>query len=336
MRKLILLLFVPLYSLGQLESLDNSLFELNESYNYLLAEALEETYFYNTVKLNETKNNIIEYENGQNNTEFGFKQKSYSSFESDYQDLIKLKIAAKDIYLLNINPYSRDKDYLDLFWKRAVESFGFVDVFYFREKYGHNYRDIRDYSYTFLKQWNYTYTGKLKEVLLGPKGDSSLWSEGTMSFTQNLFNQIKRSRPEQLVELAGLSIPLIFYTLMLFFLFKISYVNKLAIRFLLFAHNNKLQLLKHTNLTFRYLLIPLSIVFFYLALDNLRLITQNSSFWTPNGILEIGLTSFYRDDINYYASVTTGWHIVILKFLTYTLIAYAFSFGVSFFQKSKP
>lgn len=205
----------------------------------------------------------------------------------------ELLLGAKEIYLLNNNPLSIKKSYLELFLKRAAESFMFTDVLDSREIFGHSYRDRMDYAYGFLKYVE-IFTD-YKEVKGGELID---------------YSKFKRSPTEELIELSALCVPILIYLLVIYLILKIKKLNKLlgTVPFLILKRYDQVKNQKKIT-AFKTMFFSLYVYLIYGILKNIRIINGQ----TPNRVM----WDQYNDNLNAYARIYDPWHIFLIEHILY-------------------
>jgi hypothetical protein len=331
-------LLIILLIFAKVVSQNSNLGSFNENYQALNKKANEQTYSLMLYNFDKAKKNILDFEKSKGNFNYDFSYKSLSSFEKDYQKWKKIKIASKFIYLMNINPFTENKKYFELYWKRTVESFDFYDPFYLREYYGHSYRDRFDYAYSYVSIMNRQFNFDLyfyehpelidQKVSDIPKED--LNNEKYFFERFDCYDQVKRSKVELIIENLAMLTPLIIYCIIIFSVFKLQYVKNIFNKFIFFGYKKNIHLTKKLKLILKYLLLFISLFFIYDIIDNLRLIPNNNGimngFYTPNGILEQAMESPYLfDDISNYARIKEGWHFILFKYMFLVIFAYFIS-----------
>ena len=301
-------------------------------------KANELTYFKMAYSFEKAKKNIEDFEKSNGNFNYDFSYKSLSSFEKDYQKWKKIRIASKFIFLMNINPFSERKNYFELYWKRAAESFDFYDPFYLREYYGHSYRDRFDYSYSYIRLMNQQFNfdlyyyehPELIDQKVSDIPEDDLNNEKYFCERYDYYNEVKRSKVELIVENLAMLTPLAIYCIIIFLFFKLQYVKNILNKFIFFGYKKNIHFTNKLKLIFIYLLVIISLFFIYDIIDNLRLIPKGfgimNKLHTPNGLLEQALESPYSfDDINKYAQIKEGWHFILFKYMFLVLVAYVIS-----------
>lgn len=166
------------------------------------------------------------------------KEKKYSSKEeaikvtkSTLLDHAKYSVGYWPIYYLNQSPVSAGgkKNYFQLYWRTAIESFPFVDDFTFRERFGYSYRNKLDYIYAALKHTIFTHEIARESDWSWIKG------KGPNQYTFEDFatdETFKRNTLENLIEGFAKYTPFFLFLLMLWFVYRVdvsrntNFINK--------------------------------------------------------------------------------------------------------------
>ena len=131
----------------------------------------------------------------------------------DLTEQEKLMIGFKYMYLLNQSPEGWKKNYFELYWKTAIESFPFIDDYSFRERFGHSYRNELDYIYSAIK-FTIQYQKSVKDmkyILFTDFGDRE-W--------------FKRDSNENRIELFAKYTPFLLFVFFLWLLYRIDILLK--------------------------------------------------------------------------------------------------------------
>ena len=226
-----------------------------------------------------------------------------SKYKRDFEKYTKLKIGSNQIIVLNLKPWRIKKNYFELFWKRTIESFGYVDVFDFREKYGHSYRDIMDYSYTYICNVDRRY----------PNSFSPYYD----------YDKFLRTPEENFIEFSARLAPLISYIFLIYLFLRIKIVRKTT-SFLF-----KKQTIKNIFNIF----LTISVIIIHITekklnlFYNLRLFANN---YTADEAIYESRTWNSCFNINDLVHIESDWRLIIIIYLILMFIIYILSVIIAF------
>ena len=300
-------------------------------------DILEDGYNFNSLVKSSYEDDLIILEgNDINEIEKTIKKWKYSSKESAIRvvkhsllECRKYTNGYKPMYLLNESPVGIKKNYFELYWRTAIESFPFVDNFNFREKYGYSYRNELDDIYAALKHMISIH----EQVREGRINHSWIKGKGPNQYTFEDFapySTFKRNSLENLIEGFAKYTPFFLFILIIWFLYRTDSQNKNFInKYLYFGfikdenHQKRLRKFLITIFILPQILILLQII------DNSDLlyvsIFENLSLsFLPNE----KMNRIYLDFIE--SPIRVEWHKVIFANICVFLSSYILTCMINF------
>jgi len=294
-------------------------------------DVLEDGFNFNNLMKASYEDDLIILEGNDNNKieDLLKESREYSSKESAI-NLAKYKLLEirqytngyKPTYLLNESPVGIKKNYFELYWRTAIESFPFVDNFTFRERFGYSYRNELDCIYAAFKHAIFTHK------MARESNWSWIKAKGPRQYTFDDFAKLetfKRNTLENIIEGFAKYTPFLLFLFILWFVYRIDSRNKNFFNqyiYFGFVQDEKIRKRLRNFLVTMFILPQILILLdildnrdmFYISIfENLSL-----SF-LPN-------EKMYKSYIDFIESpIIVEWHKVILANICLIIISYIFT-----------